>query len=136
MAYVYSCTSREIGREMRDIYGVCMCIMFSLRKASFDRFYFHRTDNPDITQGDVIIHADLTVESEGKITELKNVRLRMEEEYDSVSNGLFIDKKIYTSYYGILELHREIVWKTDRAERAALEDGEPISLVSYSSKRC
>ena len=73
-----------------------------VRNVSFDNFYFHRTDNPDITQGDVIIHADLTFafESEGKISELKNVRLRMEVEYNSVSNGLIIDKKIYTSYYG------------------------------------
>ena len=71
-----------------------------VRKASFDNFFFHRTEYPDITQGDVIIHADLIFETEGRTEELQNVRLRMEVEYDSVSNGLHIDRTIHTGYYG------------------------------------
>ena len=99
-----------------------------VRKVSFDNFYFHRTDHPDITQGDVIIHADLTFVSEGRVTELQNVRLRMEVEYNSFSNGLIIDEKIYTSFYGkrsarqLVNQHLLPILKTDEdCEREAEE---------------
>ena len=71
-----------------------------VERASFDNFFFHRTGNPDITQGDIIIHADLTQEIDGIITPFKNVLFRMEVEYNSFDNSIMMKKEIYSSYFG------------------------------------
>ena len=82
------------SRTIRETEGL------EVTRVSFDNFFFHRTGDPDTTQGDVIIHADLKQDLQDVVTEYQNVQLRMEIEYNAVENKLLIDPKIYTTYYG------------------------------------